>query len=57
MKNKKKGSLFVRILNRLLKLPYLKLIELSIGFVKGFQVKLEFFEEKGKANLLKKGRQ
>lgn len=51
MKNKKKKqSLFIKILNRLLKLNYLKLLELSIGFVKGFSVKLEFFEEKGKAD-------
>lgn len=51
MKNKtkqKKQPLFIRILNRLLKLNYLKLLELSIGFVKGFSVKIEFFEEKGK---------
>ena len=46
-KNKKEG-LFVRILDRLLKLKLLKLLELSIGFVKGFSVKLEFFEEKNK---------
>jgi len=42
----KRENLFVRILNKLLKLKYLKLLELSIGFVKGFAVKLEFFEEK-----------
>lgn len=48
MKNKsKKESLFVRTLNRLLKLEYLKLLELSIGFVKGFAVKIEFFDKKG----------
>ncbi len=44
----KKQALFIRVLNRLLKLDYLKLLELSIGFVKGFSVKIEFFEEKGK---------
>ncbi len=43
----KKESLFVKILNRTLKLPYLKLLELSIGFVKGFAIKIEFFESKG----------
>ena len=42
----KKESLFIRILNRLLKLKLLKLLELSIGFVKGFAVKIEFFEDK-----------
>ena len=46
-KTKKKEALFVRILNRLLKLDCLKLLELSIGFVKGFAVKIEFFEDKG----------
>lgn len=42
----KKEALFVRVLNRLLKLDCLKLLELSIGFVKGFAVKIEFFEDK-----------
>ena len=46
-KPKKKDALFVRILNRLLKLKFLKLLELSIGLVKGFAVKIEFFEDKG----------
>ena len=41
----KKEALFVKILNRLLKLDCLKLLELSIGFVKGFAVKIEFFEK------------
>lgn len=45
-KNKKK-SLFVRILNRLLKLKFLKLLDLSIGVIKGFNVRIEFFEQKG----------
>ena len=40
MKKNKKESLFVKILNRTLKLPYLKLLELSIGFVKGFAIKI-----------------
>lgn len=44
----KKEALFVRVLNRLLKLDCLKLLELSIGFVKGFAVKIEFFEKKEK---------
>ena len=44
----KKDALFVRLLNRLLKLDCLKLLELSIGFVKGFAVKIEFFEKKEK---------
>jgi len=47
MKKNDKQNLFVRTLNRMLKLPYLKLLELSIGFVKGFAVKVEFFESKG----------
>lgn len=47
-KKQKKGSLFIRVLNRLLKLDCLKLLELSIGFVKGFSVKIEFFEAKEK---------
>ncbi len=49
-KQPKKEALFVRILNRLLKLDCLKLLELSIGFVKGFAVKIEFFEKKEKNN-------
>jgi hypothetical protein len=49
-KKNKKDPLFVRILNRLLKLKFLKLLELSIGFVKGFAVKIEFFEDKGEQN-------
>lgn len=47
-KKKKRGSLFIRVLNRLLKLDCLKLLDLSIGFVKGFSVKIEFFEQKNK---------
>ncbi len=42
----KKEVLFIRVLNRLLKLDCLKLLELSIGFVKGFAVKIEFHEKK-----------
>ncbi len=49
-KSVKKDALFVRVLNRLLKLDCLKLLELSIGFVKGFAVKIEFFEKKEKQN-------
>jgi hypothetical protein len=45
---KKKDALFVKILDKLLKLKLLKLLELSIGFVKGFSVKVEFFQEKEK---------
>ena len=44
----KKANIFVRTLDKLLKLSYLKIIELSIGFVKGFHVKVEFFEHKTK---------
>ena len=46
----KKEALFVKILNKLLKLDCLKLLELSIGFVKGFAVKIEFFEKKNKVD-------
>jgi len=42
----KKANIFVRILNRLLKLKLLKLLKLSIGLVKGFAVEIEFFEDK-----------
>ena len=49
-KKPKKNALFMRILNRLLKLDCLKLLELSIGFVKGFAVKIEFFEKKNKGD-------
>jgi len=42
----RKEALFVRVLNRLLRLRFLKLLELSIGLMKGFSVKIEFFEDK-----------
>lgn len=50
MKNKrnKKEGIFLRIFNRILKLKHLKLFELAIGFVKGFSVKVEFFQVKDK---------
>lgn len=50
MKNskEKKEGLFNRLLNRLIKLPHLKILDLSISFLKGFQVKIELFEEKDK---------
>lgn len=44
----KKPHIFFRTLDRLLKLKLLKLLELSIGFVKGFSVKIEFFQDKDK---------
>ena len=46
MKKTKKESLFFRVLNRVLKLSYLKLFEFSVGFVKGISFKVEFFETK-----------
>jgi len=46
MKKKNKQRLFVTLFNKLLKLPFLKMFELSLGFVKGFSVKVEFFENK-----------
>ncbi len=49
-KKPKKEALFIRVLNRLLKLDCLKLLDLSIGFVKGFAVRIEFFEKKEKNN-------
>ena len=42
----KKTNIFIRILNKLLKLKFLKKLGLSIGFVKGFDVQIEFFEDK-----------
>lgn len=45
---RKKENIFIKILNKLLKLNYLKILELSIGLVKGFHVKIEFFEDKTK---------
>lgn len=44
---KKKDILFIRILNRILKLKDLKLFEIGIGLVKGFSIKVEFFKNKG----------
>ncbi len=49
-KKNRKENLFIRTLNRLLKLDCLKLLELSIGFVKGFAVKIEFFQKKENKN-------
>lgn len=49
MKKKNKGkkeNLFVRLFDKILKLKHLKMFELAIGFVKGFSVKVEFFEDK-----------
>lgn len=45
---RKNENLFIRILDKILKLSYLKMFELSIGFVKGFSIKVEFFESKMK---------
>jgi len=45
-KKEKKENLFIRLLNRILKLKHLKMFELAIGFVKGFSVKVEFFADK-----------
>ena len=45
-KQQKQASLFVRTLNRLLKLPLLRSLSLSLGWVKGFSVGVEFFEDK-----------
>lgn len=42
----KKELLFIRILNKVLKLANLKIFELAIGFVKGFSIKIEFFKKK-----------
>ena len=41
----KRESLFLKVLNRLLKLKFLKVLNLSLGLVKGFAVRLEFFED------------
>ena len=43
---KKKGMLFIRLLNKLIKLKHLRILELSIGWVKGFSVKIGFYEDK-----------
>ena len=48
MKNKKKEGFFLKLFNRILKLKHLRMFELAIGFVKGFSVKVEFFESKNK---------
>ena len=45
-KKPKREHFFIRVLNKLLKLDYLKILELSIGFVRGFHVKVEFFDKK-----------
>ncbi len=46
MKQNKKEGFFLKLFNRILKLKYLKMFELAIGFVKGFSVKVEFFQKK-----------
>ncbi len=43
-KKHKKEGLFNRMLDKLIKLPDLKSLDLNIGFLKGFQVKIELFE-------------
>lgn len=48
-REEKKQGVFNSILNKLIILPNLKLLNLSISFLKGFDVKVEFFEEKGKS--------
>ena len=45
-KKKNKESIFFKVLNSVLKLENLKLFEFSISFLKGFNIKLEFFEKK-----------
>ena len=45
-KQNKKENLFMRLFNRILKLPYLRRFKLGIGWVKGFDVEVEFFEKK-----------
>lgn len=45
-KQNKKEGFFLKLFNRILKLKYLKMFELAIGFVKGFSVKVEFFPKK-----------
>jgi hypothetical protein len=45
-KQTKKEGMFNNLLNKLIKLPHLKILELSISFLKGFQVKIELFETK-----------
>lgn len=44
-KESKNHSLFIRLFNRLLKIPALKMFELEIGWVKGFRVKIERFSK------------
>lgn len=50
VKKPRKEFFLVRILNKVLKLDYLKMLDISVGFVKGFSVKLEFFEKKEPKN-------
>ena len=45
-KRNKRESIFFRVLNSVLKLENLKLFEFSISFLKGFNIKLEFYEKK-----------
>lgn len=46
-KETKKHGMFTSILDSLIVLPNLKLLNLSISFLKGFEVKIEFFENRG----------
>jgi len=45
-KQTRKENIFFRTLDKLLKLDRLKLLKLTIGFLKGFEVQVEFYEEK-----------
>jgi len=47
-KRKSRESIFFKVLNSVLKLENLKLFEFSISFLKGFNIKLEFYEKKEK---------
>lgn len=52
-KQNKNEGFFLKLFNRILKLKSLKMFEVAIGFIKGFSVKVEFFENKENKNVTK----
>lgn len=45
-KQPRKEGLFLKLINKVLKLEHLKMFEIALGWVKGMSLKIEFFEMK-----------
>lgn len=53
-KENKKRIFFVQIINDLIGKDYLKLLKFSMGWAKGFEIQVEFYEKKEKKEEEKK---